>query len=59
MEKGLSKSSLAQLIGVTAKTIGNIERGTGGKPETIRKIADALSMDLASLVIDDTEQKTA
>lgn len=52
MQVGWSMSHLAAIIGVSPKTITNIERGIGGKPETIKKIADVLGLSLEKLVID-------
>lgn len=52
MQIGWSMSHLATVVGVTPKTITNIEHGMGGKPETIKKIADVLGLNLENLVID-------
>jgi transcriptional regulator with XRE-family HTH domain len=47
----LSKSELAQRAELNRNTIGRIEEGiTEVYPRTIRKIAEALSVDPASLV---------
>jgi transcriptional regulator with XRE-family HTH domain len=48
----LSKSELAQRAGLNRNTIGRIEESetTEVYPRTIRKIAEALSVDPASLV---------
>ena len=47
----LSKRELAELAGLDRSTIGRIEDGvTEVYPRTIRKIAEALSVDPASLV---------
>ena len=49
---------LAELIGVDPKTVGNIEKGIGGKPETIKKIADVLGIDMNTLVIEKTDSSS-
>ena len=50
----LSKMELAQEAGLTRNTIGRIEGGvTEVYPRTIRKIAEALSVDPASLTPSD------
>jgi transcriptional regulator with XRE-family HTH domain len=48
----LSKSELADRAGLNRNTIGRIEEGNATEvyPRTIRKIAEALSVDPASLV---------
>ena len=47
----LSKSELADRAGLNRNTIGRIEEGSATEvyPRTIRKIAEALSVDPASL----------
>lgn len=52
MQKGWSKTRLAKVVAVDPKTITNVERGSGGKPETIKAIADALGISMKELVLE-------
>jgi transcriptional regulator with XRE-family HTH domain len=51
--RGWTKARLADEIGIDPSTIGKIERGKNFKPPTIKKIADALGLDMESLLLDD------
>jgi transcriptional regulator with XRE-family HTH domain len=43
---GLRRRQIARMIGISFKTLERIERGlTWGKPETLRRIAEALGVD--------------
>jgi len=48
---GLTDQMLARRAGLHPSTIKNILTGRTCKPPTIRKIAEALGMDLAELVV--------
>lgn len=49
--KGLSIKSLAELVGVHPSTISRIEAGQFQKPETIKKIAQALEVPMEDLIV--------
>lgn len=58
IKKGITQSELAKLIGTTMQNISQYERGIRNpKIETLQKIADALSVDVYSIVDWDTESK--
>jgi transcriptional regulator with XRE-family HTH domain len=56
LQKGWSKIRLAKAVDLDPKTITNLERGSGGKPETVAKVADVLGLRIEDLVISDTAQ---
>ena len=57
--KGWSRSTLAKKIGVNPSTISNLLAGKTGNIETIKKIADALGIDMKEICIDEEAAKSA
>lgn len=53
LEKGLSQEQLADMAGVSARTIQRLERGAKATPETLKCLAAALDVDFAALRKDD------
>lgn len=50
--RGWSKRRLAQVAGIDPATVGRVERGVNLKPETVKKIADVLGIEMTDLVND-------
>jgi transcriptional regulator with XRE-family HTH domain len=50
--KGWSKTTLAEKAKVDPCTVGRVERGKNLKPETVKRIADVLGLDMSDLLID-------
>jgi transcriptional regulator with XRE-family HTH domain len=50
--KGWSQSRLATFCDIKQSTISYIEAGKTNNPETIKKIADALGLNMEDLIID-------
>lgn len=49
LEKGLSQEQLAEMSGVSTRTLQRIERGAKASPETLKCIAAVLETDFAKL----------
>lgn len=57
--RGWSQSTLAELIHVDPSTIGRVERGEFTKPQTVKKMADALGVDMEDLLVREPETQPA
>ena len=57
--KGWSKSTLAGKTGVNPSTISNVLAGKTSNVETLKKIADALGLEMEEIYIEEEEAKTA
>jgi len=55
--RGWSQVRLAKRCKLNQGTISNVERGRTNNPETLRKIAAALGLDLESLLIEDLQRE--
>ncbi|WP_122075767.1 helix-turn-helix domain-containing protein [Pseudophaeobacter sp. EL27] len=49
MEKGFSQEQLAEMAGISTRTLQRIERGANASPETLKCIAAVLEIDFADL----------
>ena len=49
MDKGLSQEQLAEMSGISTRTLQRIERGANASPETLKCIAAVLETDFADL----------
>ncbi len=56
---GWSKSELARRAGVDQSTVGRVERGETLKPDTIKRIAEALQLTVEDLLIEEKSSKSA
>ena len=57
--KGLSKSGLAKKAGIDPSTYTVILRGKHHHPPTIKKVADALGLDMEEIYIEEETAKSA
>lgn len=59
--QGLTKSHVADAIGVTVPVIGRVEIGENNNPETIKLMADFLKVPMEEIVeiIDDDSKSSA
>ena len=57
--KGLTKGGLAEKAGIHPTTYTLILKGSSHHPPTIKKVADALDLDMKEIYIDEEEAKTA
>lgn len=56
IEKGLSQEQLAEMSGISTRTLQRIERGAKASPETLKCIAAVLETDFSRLREDQTMQ---
>ena len=52
LDHGLSQEQLAQMSGISTRTLQRIERGASASPETLKGIAAALDVDFRMLRTD-------
>ena len=50
--KGWSKTALAEQANVDPSTVGRVERGENLKPETVKRIADVLGVNMEELLLE-------
>jgi transcriptional regulator with XRE-family HTH domain len=50
---GWSQKHLAALAGVDTSTVGRVERGENQSPKTVKRLADALGVEMDELVVED------
>ncbi len=56
---GLAKKDLARKAGISPGTYTQVLRGENHYPPTIKKIADALGLEMEEVCIDEEEAKSA
>ena len=57
--QGLSASAVADRAGVTPSTVANVLHRRTRKPDTVRRIAEALNLDLGEIVVPAEPPETA
>jgi len=50
LEKGLSYTEIAQKLGMHKVTVSRTLKGVNMKPQTVKRLADYLSIEMATLV---------
>jgi len=49
LEKGLSQEQLAEMAGISTRTLLRIERGANARPETLKCLAAVLETEFSAL----------